>query len=58
MKADFKQETGHDADKDISLYVSYLQAKALLAINQNIGFMSAAVQEIKGHVQQIAFKLK
>lgn len=57
MKADFKRETNLEADKDIPLYMAYLQAKSLLTISQNIGFMSAAVQEIKQTVQQIVFKM-
>jgi len=58
MKPEFKKETNRDADVDPALYISYLQAKALLSLNQNVTFMSGAVQQIRDSVQAAIMKIK
>ena len=53
LKEAFKRETKMDADKNIEVYIQYVQAKALLALNANLGFMSEAVQVIRNNTDKL-----
>ncbi len=51
LKNSFTKETGMNAKDNLELYIKYVQAKALIAINTNLGNLSASVQLIERKIK-------